>query len=338
MPIPKEFFKQLKQLVPPLDGSLHKGQSGRVGILGGALDYTGAPFFASMSAYRLGADLSHVICSPTAAGAIKSYAPDLIVHPILREEADEQSVRQELESLLSRLHALVIGPGLGREPYMQKYAKMAIGIARQNGMNLVLDADSLLIVGSEPETIRGYRRVILTPNVVEFKRLGEAVQIDPNAKAEDRASLISRALGGVLVVQKGSKDILAIDATGEAADAAASKVSDDARERVKEQIEIDTEGSPRRCGGQGDILGGTMGAILAWGKCYEDGAFGDKSVPTSKIPLLAAAGACMVTRTASKLAFAEAGRSMATQDMLGKVAAAFREVFEEDVTSKPSKM
>jgi ATP-dependent NAD(P)H-hydrate dehydratase len=274
MPLSKELFKQLKQLVPPLDGSLHKGQSGRVGILGGALDYTGAPFFASMSAYRLGADLSHVICSPTAAGAIKSYAPDLIVHPILREDAEEQNVRKELESLLSRLHALVIGPGLGREAYMQKYAKMALGIARQNGMYLVLDADSLLIVGAEPETIRGYRRVVLTPNVVEFKRLGEAVKIDENAKAEERASLISRALGGVLVVQKGATDVLATDSTGEAADPAASKVADDARERVNERVEIDTEGSPRRCGGQGDILGGTMGAILAWGKCYEDGSFG----------------------------------------------------------------
>jgi ATP-dependent NAD(P)H-hydrate dehydratase len=58
---------------------------------------------------------------------------------------------------------------------MQKYARMALGIARKNGMHLVLDADALLIVGSDPETIRGYRRVILTPNVVEFKRLSEAV-------------------------------------------------------------------------------------------------------------------------------------------------------------------
>ena len=32
-----------------------------------------------------GADLSHVICSPTASGAIKSYSPDLIVHPILND-------------------------------------------------------------------------------------------------------------------------------------------------------------------------------------------------------------------------------------------------------------
>lgn len=61
--------------------------SGRVGVLGGALDYTGAPFFAAISALRVGVDLSHVICSPNAAGAIKGYSPDLIVHPILREDS-----------------------------------------------------------------------------------------------------------------------------------------------------------------------------------------------------------------------------------------------------------
>lgn len=77
---------QIRQIIPPLNGKLHKGQSGRVGVLGGALDYTGAPFFAAISAQRVGVDLSHVICAPTAANAIKSYSPDLIVHPILREE------------------------------------------------------------------------------------------------------------------------------------------------------------------------------------------------------------------------------------------------------------
>ena len=39
-------------------------------------------------------------------------------------------VKGELEGLLSRLHVLVVGPGLGREPYMQSYAKMALEIAK----------------------------------------------------------------------------------------------------------------------------------------------------------------------------------------------------------------
>ena len=81
-----------------------------------------------LNAFLQGADLSHVICSPTAASAIKSYAPDLIVHPILREDSSPEKLKPELDSLFSRLHAIVIGPGLGREPYMQAYARLALSI------------------------------------------------------------------------------------------------------------------------------------------------------------------------------------------------------------------
>jgi NAD(P)H-hydrate repair Nnr-like enzyme with NAD(P)H-hydrate dehydratase domain len=80
-----------------------------------------------------------------------------------------------LEGLLSRLHVLVVGPGLGREPYMQAFAKMAVGIAKEKAMFLVLDADALLLVGQDKALVKGYRRAILTPNVVEFKRLTEQV-------------------------------------------------------------------------------------------------------------------------------------------------------------------
>lgn len=58
MPIPRHIIESLKKIIPPLDGSLHKGQSGmlrltgierfvveemeytgRVGVLGGAKEY-----------------------------------------------------------------------------------------------------------------------------------------------------------------------------------------------------------------------------------------------------------------------------------------------------------
>lgn len=39
MPVPKHIFNQIKAIIPPLNGTLHKGQSGRVGVLGGALEY-----------------------------------------------------------------------------------------------------------------------------------------------------------------------------------------------------------------------------------------------------------------------------------------------------------
>lgn len=82
-------------------------------------------------------------------------------------------LRPELAAVLSRLHVLVIGPGLGREEYMQTFARLALDIAKEQGKFLVVDADGLYMVGRQLDLIRGYRRAVLTPNVVEFKRLSE---------------------------------------------------------------------------------------------------------------------------------------------------------------------
>ncbi|KAG2075640.1 Ribokinase-like protein [Suillus decipiens] len=331
MPVPRSIIQQIKQIVPPLNGTLHKGQSGRVGVLGGALDYTGAPFFAAMSALRLGADLSHVICSPTAAQAIKSYSPDLIVHPILVQEASYEKVESELRSLLSRLHVLVMGPGLGREEYMQSYAHLALSIAREHAMFVVLDADALYMVGKDLSLVKGYRRAVLTPNVVEFQRLSESVGISPDVPAKERAGEISKVLGGVVILEKGPTDLIVSDTTGEAASLGASKMDEGDEEQQREVVEVDVEGGLKRCGGQGDVLSGTVGAMLAWGKCYEDGAFGDGSIPASRLPLLAAVGGSMVTRTSSRIAFQLQGRGLVTQDMLPQLGKSFSEVFGEDL-------
>ncbi|KAL1726217.1 Ribokinase-like protein [Schizophyllum commune] len=332
MPVPRALFEQIKQVIPPLTGVLHKGQSGRVGVLGGALDYTGAPYFASISALRYGADLSHVICSPTAASAIKSYAPDLIVHPILREDSSPEKLKPELDSLFSRLHAIVIGPGLGREPYMQAYARLALSIARERGMYIVLDADGLFMIQQDFSLIKGYRRAVITPNVAEFARLTDAAGVDPNTPKDKRALSLSKILGGVTVLEKGGVDTIATDTTGKDADLRASKLDGRSgeQEATSEQVEVDVEGGYKRCGGQGDVLSGGVGTFLAWGKCYEDGAFGDHSLPISRVPLLAAIGASMVTRQTSHLAYLKAGRGLITQDLLPEIGKAFAKTFGEE--------
>ncbi|KAF8448915.1 Ribokinase-like protein [Boletus edulis BED1] len=331
MPVSKVIIDQIKQIIPPLNGTLHKGQSGRVGVLGGALDYTGAPFFAAMSALRLGADLSHVICAPTAGQAIKSYSPDLIVHPILLEDAPQDKVKNELDSILARLHVLVLGPGLGREPYMQHYARTALTLARSRAMFVVLDADALWMVGQALELVRGYRRAVMTPNVVEFKRLCEQVGVgNGEGEGEQRAAEVSKRLGGVVVLEKGAKDVIASDTTGEEAGLGVSGIKV-GEEEEREVVEVDVEGGLKRCGGQGDVLSGCVGAMLAWGKCYEEGAYGNHSLPVSRLPILAAVGGSMVTRTSSRMAFQVEGRGLVTQDMIPHLAKAFAEMFGEDI-------
>ena len=214
---------------------------------------------------------------------------------------------------------------------MQSYAKMAVSIARSNGMFIVLDADGLFLVGQDASIIKGYRRAVVTPNVVEFKRLSEQLGVDPKTPSDQRAQLVSRKLGGVTVLQKGPKDIIATDSTGEEADLEASQLkgADAEFEKAKEVVEVDLEGGLKRCGGQGDVLSGAVGTFMAWGKCYEDGAFGDKKIPASRIPFLAAIGGSMVTRNTSRIAFGKHGRSVVTEDMISEIGKAFNEVFED---------
>lgn len=56
-PATKEILSRVRQLVPPMLDTFHKGQLGRVAVIGGSEDYTGAPYFSAMASARLGCDL-----------------------------------------------------------------------------------------------------------------------------------------------------------------------------------------------------------------------------------------------------------------------------------------
>ncbi|GAA6008505.1 NADHX dehydratase [Rhodotorula paludigena] len=298
-----------KRLIPPLSPELHKGQAGRIGVVGGSKDYSGAPYFASMTTLRLGADLAHVICEPAAGNIIKTYSPDLIVHTDLNENLNEEQMADVFKGVLPRLHTLVIGPGLGRDKHMQLAARTAIRLARENDLYIVLDADGLFLVQNDPSVVRGYKRAVLTPNVVEFGRLAEACNIDPKSMEPSQlASAIAQHLQGPTIVQKGREDRIT---------------------NGHETLVSEVTGSSRRCGGQGDVLSGAVGTFLAWGKNYEEreGKDEDDPIKPDEITLLAAYAASSLTRTASRLTFAQHKRAMQTGEMLGFVGQAFEEVF-----------
>ncbi|CEG77552.1 Putative YjeF [Rhizopus microsporus] len=85
---------KVRQLIPPLSKSMHKGQAGRVGVVGGSEDYTGAPYFSAIASMKVGVDLCHVFCEPGAGTVIKSYSPDLIVHPYMRTKEKVDFITQ----------------------------------------------------------------------------------------------------------------------------------------------------------------------------------------------------------------------------------------------------
>ncbi|KAK1167960.1 ATP-dependent (S)-NAD(P)H-hydrate dehydratase-like isoform X1 [Acipenser oxyrinchus oxyrinchus] len=290
----------VRNIIPPLNSKKHKGQDGRVGIIGGCQEYTGAPYFAAVSALKVGADLSHVFCTKDAAAVIKSYSPELIVHPVL----DSPNAVEEVEKWLSRLHTVVVGPGLGRDDRLLGNAKTIIEKSKALGIPVVVDADGLWLIAQQPSIIQGYQRAILTPNYMEFSRLYEAVCRDSVDSSDNQRNVVrlSQAMGNVTIVQKGEKDI----------------ISDG--DKV---IVCSHEGSSRRCGGQGDLLSGSLGVLAHW--AFMSGPEKTNGLNPS---LVAALGACTLTRQCNHQAFHKHGRSTTTTDMIAEVGPAFKKLFE----------
>jgi len=232
-----KFIRSMKKLIPPLNYSSHKGQSGRIAVIGGSEEFTGAPYFAAISALKVGADLIHVFCSKSASPVIKSYSPELIVHPLL----DESNGLIEMLKWLERMNAVVIGPGLGRLPETFDVVTKIISYLRENEIPVVIDADGLFLISKQPDIIKGYTKAVLTPNVVEFKRLTKVMNI--SSDSQNQATNLSKALNGVVIVQKGFED----------------QISDE-----RSIVNVLEKGSPRRCGGQGDLLSGSLATFMFW--------------------------------------------------------------------------
>ncbi|PKI85754.1 hypothetical protein MVES_000389 [Malassezia vespertilionis] len=300
----RTILQHVKAIIPRLKPEYHKGQAGRVGVIGGSRDYTGAPFYASMSSMRLGCDMTLTFCAPEAALPIKSYSPDLIVQPVMDCDMAPEDVRSMFRSLFARLHSLVIGPGLGRDPGMQNLARIAIEVAREENIYVVIDADGLWLLQNAPEVIQGYRRAVLTPNVVEFARLCKSLNIDQTDQ-DTAAQKLSQALGGATILEKGPVDRIAT---------------------ADELLVSDIQGGLKRCGGQGDLLSGSLGTFLAWAKRYEetrDELPEGERISSERLPALAAFGASSIARTASHLGFTRLGRSMLADDLLGDIGSAY---------------
>uniref|UniRef100_A0A3B4AAA3 ATP-dependent (S)-NAD(P)H-hydrate dehydratase n=1 Tax=Periophthalmus magnuspinnatus TaxID=409849 RepID=A0A3B4AAA3_9GOBI len=194
----------VKRTIPPLTSKKHKGQDGRIGIIGGCQEYTGAPYFAAISALKVGADLAHVFCTKDAAPVIKSYSPELIVHPIL----DRSNALEEIEKWLPRLHSVVVGPGLGRDDHILQTEIIIKSKARD--IPVVIDADGLWLVTQQPSIIQGYHKSILTPNIMEFTRLYDALLHGPMNTSDLKFSVtqLSIAMGNLTVVLKGEHDLI----------------------------------------------------------------------------------------------------------------------------------
>lgn len=68
-------IRRVSSILPKLYNKGYKGDNGRIGVVGGSYEFTGAPFYSAISALKSGADLAHIFCSKSSSISIKSYSP-----------------------------------------------------------------------------------------------------------------------------------------------------------------------------------------------------------------------------------------------------------------------
>jgi NAD(P)H-hydrate epimerase len=222
----------------PRDPDSHKGDYGRLLIVGGSDVYSGAPALAGLASLRTGVGLVFIAAPRGAASVIKSYSPDLIVHQ-LSDSVVTLNDLSAISRLLTQSDALVLGPGIGRDS--ETSAVIPRIIQKGNAMNIpiLIDADAIRAV-AEGGAYR-HRNVVLTPHAGEFKALsGIDVPVGWRRRLPICTNFAKR--GSCVLLLKGHETI----------------VTDGSR------VKVNRTGNPGMAkGGMGDVLSGIIGTFLA---------------------------------------------------------------------------
>ena len=175
------------------DSSSHKGNNGRLLVIGGSKDYSGAPAIAGMAAIGAGADLVYVASPQNAAEAIKSTSPDLIVKSL---GGDKLSLKHydEILSLVDNVDSVLIGPGAGIDEDTSKLFNILVAKIKKP---IVLDADALKQV--ELSLIKNREDIILTPHIFEFKSF---FKVEDDFKLDIDSYDFSKVDGNITEFQK----------------------------------------------------------------------------------------------------------------------------------------
>jgi NAD(P)H-hydrate epimerase len=184
----------LEAALPQRRRSAHKGDHGRVLIVGG-LAMPGAVRLAGEAALRAGAGLVTVATDAQSVAPIIAGRPELICNAV--------KSAAELERLLDAADVVAIGPGLGQSRSARDFFGTVAGCEKA----IVLDADALTLLAEKPRHRDDW---ILTPHPGEAARL---LGTDAAAIQRDRlgsARAIAARYGGVCVL-KGAGTLVALE-------------------------------------------------------------------------------------------------------------------------------
>ena len=230
----------LKQIYKKREPWVHKGQFGKLLVIGGSHQYTGSPWYNAMAALRAGVDLVYIFAPDRVSNILATVAPEMMTVPYKGNFLTRAQIPLIFKTIKERrITALLLGGGLGRE---KETVKAVHSIIQKATLPMVLDADAIRALENKWQILKG-KSVVLTPHADEFRQLtGEK----PNPDFFDRKEKVKKwaKIIGVPILLKGHIDV----------------VSDG------KELYFNKGGDPLMTkGGFGDTLAGICGALLARG-------------------------------------------------------------------------
>ncbi len=205
----------------------HKGQNGKVMVIGGNAMFHGAPILCSLGAEHSGVDLVFPFIPSCHVQVARTYSLNFILQTFKETHLTEADVKSILK-FSEKVDAVVMGPGLGNDKETIKAIKSLLAKLEKP---TVVDASALIYTNSLPEV------TVLTPHRGEFKKL---TRDDPTAKNVQKWA---RDLNATILC-KGPEDIIADD---------------------DDLIVNKTGNALMTVGGTGDVLSGLTGGLMARG-------------------------------------------------------------------------
>jgi ADP-dependent NAD(P)H-hydrate dehydratase / NAD(P)H-hydrate epimerase len=208
-------FSFAKKIFPKRKKVSHKGQNGRVFIIGGSCDFVGAPALSALSALsvlRSGADIVTVAAPEKPGYIINSFSPDIIVKKFKGNTFSKTHAKKILE-LQKNFDSVLIGPGIGTEKKTTAFIKLVV---QQTHAPLVIDADA---INALSKTVFK-NPVLITPHAREFedfcgekiegKNLKEKIELVKGTAKKFNCTILLK--GVVDVISDGKK--VALNKTG----------------------------------------------------------------------------------------------------------------------------
>lgn len=207
---------EARYAIPMRSPDSHKGENGKVAIIGGSAHQHGAPLFSALAAEASGADLIFVCVPACHAEIAKAQSLNFQVHPFAGDELMKKDVPMILE-LLATMDCAVLGPGIARS---QEQLSAMEQIIASSPCPLVLDASAL-----QPKTpeLAMNKGCVLTPHAGELERMGIDQKNIGKVASERHITILSKGIidriadeEGKITDVKGGNAGLSVGGTGDA--------------------------------------------------------------------------------------------------------------------------